>query len=127
MIKVEAIVREEKLEDIKEALNAIDVSGITVSQVMGCGRQKGYSEIIRGTEVDFNMLPKIKFEILVSSEEEEQKTIETIQKVACTGAYGDGKIFSYDLRTIMRVRTCETGTDAIEKSKFDEDYEVYED
>jgi len=85
MIKVEAIVQEEKLEDIKDALNAIEVNGITISQVMGCGAQKGYSEIIRGTEVDFNMLPKIKLEILVSNEEWEKKTIDTIQKAAYTG------------------------------------------
>lgn len=118
MIKVEAIVREEKLEDIKEALNAIEVNGITVSQVMGCGTQKGYTEFVRGTEVDFNMLPKIKFEILVSSEEWEQKTIDAIQKAAFTGAYGDGKIFSYTLRNVMRVRTRETGADAINKTEI---------
>lgn len=116
MIKVEAIVRQEKMEDIKEALKAIGVNGITVTQVMGCGAQKGYSEFIRGTEVDINMLPKIKFEILVSSEEWEQKTIDAIQKTAYTGAYGDGKIFSYTLRNVMRVRTRETGTDAINET-----------
>ena len=68
MIKVEAIVREEVFEDVKEALNAIDVNGITVSQVMGCGAQRGYKKRVRGTEVDVMMQPKIKFEIVVSSE-----------------------------------------------------------
>lgn len=113
MIKIEAIVREEKLEDIKEALSKVEVKGITVSQVMGCGTQKGYKELVRGTEVDIKMLPKIKFEIVVSSEEWEQKTIKAIQEAACTGNPGDGKIFSYDLRSVMRIRTKETGTAAI--------------
>ena len=73
LIKVEAIVREEMFEDVKAALNQIEVNGITVSQVMGCGAQKGYSEIIRGSEVDLVLLPKVKFEIVVSSEEWEKK------------------------------------------------------
>jgi nitrogen regulatory protein P-II 1 len=113
MIKIEAIVREEKLEDIKEALAKIDVKGVTISQVMGCGKQRGYKELIRGTEVNITMLPKIKFEIIVSSEEWEQKTIKAIQEAAYTGSPGDGKIFSYDLRNVMRVRTKEIGTIAI--------------
>jgi nitrogen regulatory protein P-II 1 len=113
MIKIEAIVREEKLEDIKEALSKIDVKGVTVSQVMGCGKQKGYKEFIRGTEINISMLPKIKFEIIVSSEEWEEKTIKAIQEAAYTGSPGDGKIFSYDLRNVMRVRTKEIGTIAI--------------
>ena len=85
MIKVEAIVREEVFEDVKEALNAIDVNGITVSQVMGCGAQRGYKKRVRGTEVDVMMQPKIKFEIVVSSEEWEKATIDAIQKAAFTG------------------------------------------
>ena len=75
MIKIEAIVREEVFEDVKEALNKIEVNGITVSQVMGCGAQRGYKKRVRGTEVDVMMLPKIKFEIVVSSEEWEQISI----------------------------------------------------
>ncbi|MDR1926670.1 MAG: P-II family nitrogen regulator [Endomicrobium sp.] len=113
MIKIEAIVREEKLEDIKEALSKVGVNGVTVSQVMGCGKQKGYKELVRGTEVNITMLPKIKFEIIVSSEEWEEKTIRAIQEAAYTGKPGDGKIFSYDLRNVLRVRTKETGTIAI--------------
>jgi len=113
MIKIEAIVREEKLEDIKEALSKIEVNGVTVSQVMGCGKQKGYKGFVRGTEVDITMLPKIKFEIIVSSEEWERRTIKAIQEAAYTGHPGDGKIFSYNLRSVMRVRTKETGTAAI--------------
>jgi nitrogen regulatory protein P-II 1 len=113
MIKIEAIVREEKLEDVKMALNAIEVNGITVFQVMGCGAQKGYTEVVRGTAVDVSLLPKVKFEIVVSSEEWEKKVIQAIQEAAFTGKIGDGKIFSYDLRSAMRIRTCETGYDAL--------------
>ena len=114
LIKIEAIVREEKLEDVKEALNAIQVNGITVSQVMGCGSQRGYKSVVRGMEVDVMMLPKIKFEIVVSSEEWEKKTIEAIQKAAYTGEVGDGKIFSYEIRSALKIRTRETGYDALQ-------------
>lgn len=114
LIKIEAIVREEKLEDVKEALNAIQVNGITVSQVMGCGSQRGYKSVVRGMEVDVMMLPKIKFEIVVSSEEWEKKTIEAIQKAAYTGEVGDGKIFSYEIRNALKIRTRETGFDALQ-------------
>ena len=114
LIKIEAIVREEKLEDVKEALNAIQVNGISVSQVMGCGSQRGYKSVVRGMEVDVMMLPKIKFEIVVSSEEWEKKTIEAIQKAAYTGEVGDGKIFSYEIRSALKIRTRETGFDALQ-------------
>ena len=114
LIKIQAIVREEKLEDVKEALNAIQVNGITVSQVMGCGSQRGYKSVVRGMEVDVMMLPKIKFEIVVSSEEWEKKTIEAIQKAAYTGEVGDGKIFSYEIRSALKIRTRETGFDALQ-------------
>ena len=114
LIKIEAIVREEKLEDVKEALNAIQVNGITVSQVMGCGSQRGYKSVVRGMEVDVMMLPKIKFEIVVSSEEWEKKTIEAIQKAAYTGEVGDGNIFSYEIRSALKIRTRETGFDALQ-------------
>ena len=109
MIKIDAIVREEKFEDVKAALDAINVNGITVSQVMGCGIQRGYKEVVRGMEVDIQMQPKIKFEIVVSSEEWEKKTIEAIQKAAYTG-----KIFSYEVRSALKIRTKETGYDAIQ-------------
>ena len=117
MIKIEAIVREDKFEDVKQALQDIDVHGIAVYQVMGCGTQKGYVEYVRGQEVDINMLPKVKFEIVVSSEDWEKKTIDAIQKAAYTGNPGDGKIFSYDIKTAMRIRTKETGYDAIQPEK----------
>lgn len=107
LIKVEAIVREEVFEDVKDALNGIQVNGITVSQVMGCGAQRGYKKRVRGTEVDVVMQPKIKFEIVVTSEEWEKATIDAIQKAAFTGEVGDGKIFSYELRSALKIRTRE--------------------
>ena len=114
LIKVEAIVREEKFEEVKDALNQIEVNGITVSQVMGCGAQRGYKEVVRGSESDIFLQPKIKFEIVVSSEEWEKKVIDTIQKAAFTGDVGDGKIFSYEIRCVMKMRTKETGYDAVQ-------------
>ena len=114
LIKINAIVREEKFEDVKEALNKIGVNGITVSQVMGCGAQKGFTEVVRGTKVDMLMRPKIKFEIVVSSEEWESKTIEAIQKAAFTGEVGDGKIFSYEVRNVVKIRTGERDVDALQ-------------
>lgn len=113
MIKIDAIVREEKYEEIKDALNEVNVHGITVSQVMGCGVQKGYSSIMRGTQVDINMLPKIKFEIVVSSEEWVEKVVETIRTIAFTGNPGDGKIFVYELKDVVRIRTNQHGPEAI--------------
>ena len=114
LIKINAIVREEKFEDVKEALNKIGVNGITVSQVMGCGAQRGFTEVVRGTKVDMLMRPKIKFEIVVSSEEWERKTIEAIQKAAFTGEVGDGKIFSYEVRNVVKIRTGERDVDALQ-------------
>ena len=114
LIKINAIVREEKFEDVKEALNKIGVNGITVSQVMGCGAQKGFTEVVRGTKVDMLMRPKIKFEIVVSSEEWVRKTIEAIQKAAFTGEVGDGKIFSYEVRNVVKIRTGERDVDALQ-------------
>ncbi len=117
MIKIEAIVREDKFEDVKKALQDINVYGITVYQVMGCGTQKGYVEYVRGQEVDINMLPKVKFEIVLSGEEWEKKTIEAIKNAAYTGNPGDGKIFSYDIRSAVRIRTGETGEKAIQPER----------
>ena len=114
MIKIEAIVREDKYEDVKEALQNINVHGITVYQVMGCGTQKGYTEYVRGQKVDITVLPKIKFEIVVSTDSWAEKTMDAIQKAAYTGMPGDGKIFSYKLDNAMRIRTREAGPEAIQ-------------
>ncbi len=117
MIKIDAFIREEKFEDVKAALNSIGVNGMTVTQVMGCGIQRGYKEVVRGMQVDMQMQPKIKFEIVVSSEEWEEKTINAIQEAAFTGETGDGKIFSYEIRTAQKIRTKETGYDAIQATE----------
>lgn len=114
MYKIEAIVREEKLEDIKEALHEIEVNGVTVSQVMGFGAQRGCTTVVRGQQIDVMMLPKIKFEIVVSSEEWKKKTIDKIREVAYTGEVGDGKIFAYEITDAVKIRTGETGYDALQ-------------
>lgn len=114
MIKIEAYVREDKFEDVKAALNKIGVNGLTVSQVMGCGVQRGYKEVVRGMEVEMQMQPKLKFEVIVSSPDWEKKTIDAIQEAAYTGENGDGKIFTYEIRSALKIRTKETGYDAIQ-------------
>ncbi|MCH4154603.1 MAG: P-II family nitrogen regulator [Saccharofermentans sp.] len=114
LIKIEAIVREEAYLDVKHALSEIGVNGITVYQVVGCGLQRGLSEYVRGQKVEIEVTPKIKFEIVVSSEEWEKKTIETISRAAFTGNPGDGKIFSYNIRQAVKIRTGETGYDAVQ-------------
>ena len=116
MIKIEAMVREEKFEDVKAALDEIGVNGLTVYQVMGVGIQRGYKEVVRGMQVDMQMQPKVKFEIAVSSEEWAEKTVDAIQKAAYTGEIGDGKIFTYEIRSALKIRTKETGYDAIQAS-----------
>ena len=113
MKKIEAIVRPEKYEEVKDALESIEVKGITVSQVLGCGHQKGHTERIRGVDVEITMLNKIKFEIVVSTDEWAEKTIDVIKKVACTGNVGDGKIFIYDIEDVVRIRTGERGIKAV--------------
>lgn len=113
MIKVEAIVREEALEDVKDALIAENIRGITVSQVMGCGTQMGYTQLVRGSKVSMTMLPKIKFEIVVSTPEWAERAISAIRKAAYSGQPGDGKIFCYQIDRAIRIRTGEQGVDAI--------------
>lgn len=113
MLKIEAIVREESLEDVKDALIAADIRGITVSQVMGCGTQMGYTQLVRGNRVNMTILPKIKFEIVVSNESWADRAIEAIRQAAYSGNPGDGKIFVYEVARAIRIRTGEEGTDAI--------------
>ncbi|MCD7922087.1 MAG: P-II family nitrogen regulator [Clostridiales bacterium] len=113
LIKIEAIINEEKFQDVLDALNAMHVNGITVSQVMGCGTQHGLTRNVRGSAVEILLLPKIKLEIVVSSEKWEDKVIQTIRQAAYTGQVGDGKIFSYEIRTATKIRTNETGQHAI--------------
>ena len=112
MKRIIAIVRPEKLEPLKDALFDAGVSGMTVSQVNGCGKQKGWKEYYRGTEVLLNMVPKVKFEI-VSDDDEVDGIVEVIQNAARTGEVGDGKIFISNVDEVIRIRTGERGTSAI--------------
>ena len=112
MKRIIAIVRPEKLEPLKEALFAANVSGMTISQVMGCGQQHGWTEYYRGTEVLLNMVPKVKFEIIVDDDEVEA-VVEAIPDTARTGSVGDGKIFISPVEQVIRIRTGEQGESAI--------------
>ena len=117
MYKVEAIVREDKYEDVQDALKVIHVNGMTISQVMGCGTNKGYSRTVRGRKMDILVTPKIKFEIVVSSLDWADRTVAAIRNAAYTGQHGDGKIFVYELNNVVRIRTNEQGIKAV----WDED------
>ena len=112
MKKVEAIIKPFKLDDVKEALNKIGIQGMTVSEVKGYGRQKGHKEIYRGAEYAVDFIPKIKIEIIVDAGIVD-KVITAIRDSANTGKLGDGKIFVMPLEKCIRIRTEETGKDAI--------------
>ncbi len=112
MKKIEAIIKPFKLDDVKEALNGIGIKGMTVSEVKGYGRQKGHTEIYRGAEYIVDFLPKIKIEIIVAADQVDT-VIETITKTSRTGKIGDGKIFVLPIERVIRVRTGETGQEAI--------------
>jgi len=112
MKKIEAIVKPFKLDDIKEALNEIGIQGMTISEVKGYGRQKGHKEIYRGAEYVVDFIPKIKIELVVDATIADQ-VVEKIRVAANTGKIGDGKIFVLSVEEAIRVRTGETGIDAI--------------
>lgn len=112
MKKIEAIIKPFKLEDVKEALVEIGVKGMTVSEVKGYGRQKGHKEIYRGAEYVVDFIPKIKIEIVVEDDRARQ-VMEKIRAAANTGKIGDGKIFLLPVEEALRIRTGETGSDAI--------------
>ena len=112
MRKVEAIIKPFKLDEVKEALSAIGIQGMTVTEVKGFGRQKGHTELYRGAEYVVDFLPKIKIEITVSDEMVE-KVVEVIVEAASTGRIGDGKIFVFPLDEAVRIRTGERGPDAV--------------
>jgi nitrogen regulatory protein P-II 2 len=109
---VMAIIKPFKLDEVREALSAIGVTGLTVTEVKGFGRQKGHTELYRGAEYVVDFLPKIKIETAIRSEMLDQ-VIEAIEKAANTGKIGDGKIFVFDLEQAVRIRTGETGADAL--------------
>ncbi|WP_345975081.1 P-II family nitrogen regulator [Sulfurimonas sp. HSL3-7] len=112
MKKVEAVIKPFKLEDVKDALAEIGITGMTVSEVKGYGRQKGHSELYRGAEYVVDFLPKIKMEMVVAADQVDE-VVNTIAEVAATGKIGDGKIFVSDIAKVVRIRTGETGPDAI--------------
>ncbi len=112
MKKIEAIIKPFKLDDVREALSDIDVTGLTVSEVKGFGRQKGHTELYRGAEYVVDFLPKIKLEIVLSDDQIES-CVEAIIKAAHTGRIGDGKIFVTPVEQVIRIRTGEEGESAV--------------
>ena len=112
MKQVIAIIKPHKLDDVRGVLSALGVQGMTVTEVKGFGRQKGHTEIYRGAEYKVNLLPKIKLEVAIKDELVE-RAIEAIAKAAQTGKIGDGKIFVFDLEKAVRIRTGESGAEAL--------------
>lgn len=112
MKRIEAVIRHFKLEEVKDALTAVGIQGMTVTEVRGFGRQKGHKEQYRGAEYTVDFLPKAKIEVVVADDQEKQ-VIATIVKAARTGQIGDGKIFVTDIEEMVRIRTGESGTEAL--------------
>lgn len=112
MKKIEAIIKPFKLDEVKEALQEVGLQGITVTEAKGFGRQKGHTELYRGAEYVVDFLPKVKIEVVLSDETVEA-AIEAIRKAAQTGRIGDGKIFVSSVEEVVRIRTGETGPDAV--------------
>ena len=112
MKKIEAVIKPFKLDEVKEALHEVGLQGITVVEAKGFGRQKGHTELYRGAEYVVDFLPKVKLEVAIKAELLDQ-AIEAIEKAAHTGKIGDGKIFVADLEQVVRIRTGETGPDAL--------------
>jgi nitrogen regulatory protein PII len=112
MKKIEAIIKPFKMNDVKQAVNDLGILGMTVSEVKGCGRQKGHTEIYRGSEYTVDFLPKVKIEIVLP-DAQVQSTVEAIIKAASTGKIGDGKIFISSIEDAVRIRTEERGNQAV--------------
>lgn len=112
MSKIEIIAKSSKFEELKEALNEIGITGMTVTQVLGCGMQKGKTEFYRGNEYKIDLLPKVKVEVVVSTVPVEE-VIKVAKEVLGSGEIGSGKIFVYDVANVVRVRTGEEGPDAL--------------
>lgn len=112
MKKIEAFIRPEKLADIKEMLSEMSINGLSISQIMGAGNQKGWKEYVRGAEVEYNFLPKLKLEIVILDEQVDE-IVDKICDKAYTGDVGDGKIFISDVLDAIRIRTRERGIDAV--------------
>ena len=112
MKKIEAIIKPFKLDEVKEALHDVGVSGITVTEAKGFGRQKGHTELYRGAEYVVDFLPKVKLEVVVE-DDQASRVVEAIENAARTGRIGDGKIFVTNVDEVVRIRTGERGSDAI--------------
>jgi len=112
MKKVECIIKPFKLDDVKSAITDLGLGGMTISEVRGFGRQKGHTELYRGAEYQIDFIPKLKIELVVSDEQVEP-LISAIQREACTGRIGDGKIFVSSIEQSIRIRTGETGEDSL--------------
>jgi nitrogen regulatory protein P-II 1 len=112
MKKIEAIIRHFKLEDVKNALHELGIQGMTITEVRGFGRQRGHTEMYRGTEYAVDFVPKVKVELVVG-DDQLRSVVDTIMRTAQTGQIGDGKIFVTDLAEAIRIRTGETGVEAI--------------
>lgn len=112
MKKIEAVIRPGKLDEIQKALDVCGIHGMTVSQVLGCGMQKGYSEVYRGNEVNIRLLPKVKLEIVIADEQVAQ-VVKVLTETARTGKVGDGKIFISNVESVIRIRTGESDQDAL--------------
>jgi nitrogen regulatory protein P-II 1 len=112
MNKVEAIIRGERLQHVQDALDELGVSGLTVAEVMGCGRQKGYTEQYRGSRANISLLPKVKVESVVPAELVD-RVVDAIVAAAYTGETGDGRVFVYDVEQAIRIRTGERGEETV--------------
>jgi nitrogen regulatory protein P-II 1 len=112
MKKIEAIIRHERLQEVQDALDQLGVSGLTVSEVVGCGRQKGYTEQYRGVQANISLLPKIKVESVVPSDVADS-AVEAIVSAARTGRVGDGRVFVYPVEQSVRIRTGESGEESV--------------
>ena len=112
MKKIEAIIRPERLQTVQDALDELGVSGLTVTEVMGCGRQKGYTEQYRGSRANISLLPKLKVESVVPNEVVDQ-AVEAIIGAAWTGETGDGRVFTWDVDAAIRIRTGERGEETV--------------
>lgn len=112
MVKIEAYIRPEKLEEVKAVLEKFHLNGMSIMQVMGCGNQKGWKEVVRGAEIDYNFLQKMKIELVVLDEQSEA-VIDSITGICSTGEFGDGKIFIYEVKDAVRIRTKERGESAV--------------
>jgi nitrogen regulatory protein P-II 1 len=112
MKKIEAIIRHERLQEVQDALDQLGVSGLTVSEVVGCGRQKGYTEQYRGVRANISLLPKIKVESVVPSDVVDS-AVDAIANAARTGEIGDGRVFVYSVEQSLRIRTGESGEESV--------------